>query len=67
MLEIQSLLRPVLSLGGNDGTFDAAGQAMAELFTAGVIGSSCVNLDILDSPTVRALSKTTFSILLPML
>jgi len=65
-LEIQSLLRPVLSLGGNDGTFDAAGQAMAELFTAGVIGSSCVNLDILDSPSVRALSKTTFSILLPM-
>jgi len=66
-LEIQSFLHPILSLGnGNDGAFHAAGQAMAELFTAGVIGSSCVNLNILDSQTVQALSKTTISILLPM-
>lgn len=67
MLEIHSFLQPILSLGnGNDGAFHAAGQAMGELFTAGIIGSSCINLNILDSQSVQALSKTTFSILLPM-
>lgn len=46
--------------------FGAAGQAMAELFTAGCIGSACVQKGYLNTIMVQSLSKTCFSILLPM-
>lgn len=46
--------------------FGAANQAMTELFTAGCIGSTCVQKGYLDPDIVRSLSKTCFSILLPM-
>lgn len=60
---IQSAFLP----GGNTGAaFRAAGLAMAELGIAGGIGAAFVKKGSLTQETVSALSKTTFSILLPM-
>ena len=46
--------------------FKAANEAMAELFTAGIIGDTCVRQQFLTAPMVQSLSKTCFTILLPM-
>ena len=63
---IESIL-PALSQSPTTGkAFGAAGQAMAELFTAGCIGSACVQKGYLNTIMVQSLSKTCFSILLPM-
>jgi predicted permease len=51
---------------GNSAAFGAAGKAMAELGVAGCIGATCVHQDLISMDMIRALSKTTFSILLPM-
>ena len=50
----------------NSRAFEAAGQAVAELFTAGCIGSACAQQGYLDAATVQSLSKVCFTILLPM-
>lgn len=50
----------------NAKAFEAAGQAVAELLTAGCIGSACVQQGYLDNFMVQSLSKTCFTILLPM-
>lgn len=50
----------------NSKAFEAAGQAVAELVTAGCIGSACVQQGHLDHTAVQYLSKTCFTILLPM-
>ena len=50
----------------NAAAFGAAGQAMAELGVAGCIGMGCVQQGYLTATMVSALSKTTFTILLPM-
>ena len=46
--------------------FQAASQAMAELFTAGCIGSACSRTGLLTKVMIQSLSKTTTQILLPM-
>lgn len=46
--------------------FIAAGQAMAELGVAGCIGAACVRQDYITAEMIRTLSKTAFSLLLPM-
>mmetsp|Transcript_40673 Transcript_40673/g.85448 ORF Transcript_40673/g.85448 Transcript_40673/m.85448 type:complete len:411 (+) Transcript_40673:206-1438(+) len=43
----------------------AASKAMAELGMAGLIGAYCVQNDLVNAESIRALSKTSFSILLP--
>ena len=43
----------------------AATKAMAELGVAGLIGNYCVEKGLVDSESIGALSKTSFSILLP--
>lgn len=53
-------------LTGSGAAFGAAGNAMAELGVAGCIGATCVQRGLLTADMVRTLSKTTFSILLPM-
>jgi predicted permease len=53
-------------LTGSGAAFGAAGNAMAELGVAGCIGATCVQRGLLTTDMVRTLSKTTFSILLPM-
>jgi len=63
---IKSLLPSLTSSPTTTQAFGAAGQAMAELFTAGCIGSTCVKKDYLNANIVQSLSKTCFSILLPM-
>ncbi len=45
---------------------DASGKGMAELFVAGCIGTACVKKDYLNTNMIQSLSKTNFSILLPM-
>eukprot|EP00978_Attheya_sp_CCMP212_P025835 scaffold83959_cov51-Attheya_sp.AAC.3 len=61
---VQSVLPAITT--GNSAAFSAAGQAMAELGVAGCIGMACVEQSYLTPSMVSALSKTTFSILLPM-
>lgn len=51
---------------GSGAAFGAAGKAMAELGVAGCIGAACVEKELLTGDMIRTLSKTTFSILLPM-
>lgn len=65
---IQSNIIPILTDASSKHSkaFEAAGQAVAELFTAGCIGSACVQQGYLDNVMVRSLSKTCFTILLPM-
>jgi predicted permease len=53
-------------LNGSGPAFSAAGKAMAELGVAGCIGAACVKKEYVTAEMIRALSKTTFSILLPM-
>ena len=69
MLVIKSILsevtRPYLSTQTQQ-AFKAANQAMAELFTAGCIGSLTVQQGYLNPTIVQSLSKTCFSILLPL-
>jgi predicted permease len=62
---INSILQPSL-LDGNSAALGAAGKAMAELAVAGCIGATCVQQNVLTPDMIRALSKTSFSILLPM-
>mmetsp|Transcript_10497 Transcript_10497/g.14823 ORF Transcript_10497/g.14823 Transcript_10497/m.14823 type:complete len:396 (+) Transcript_10497:97-1284(+) len=54
------------SLDLNSGALSAAGQAMAELGISGCTGSLCVKTNILTPDVIATLSKTTFSILLPL-
>jgi predicted permease len=61
--DIKTILKPILS---NSPAFSAAGKAMGELITAGCIGTVCVETEYLTPTMVQNLSKTTFSILLPM-
>ncbi len=69
MLELKSIV-PNLVKVANDPikikAFKAANEAMAELFTAGIIGNQCVRKQLITTPMVQSLSKTCFSILLPM-
>jgi predicted permease len=53
-------------LSGSGPALSAAGKAMAELGVAGCIGAACVKKGYVTAEMIRALSKTTFSILLPM-
>jgi predicted permease len=67
MSSLMSGVKSVLpAITGNSVAFSAAGQAMAELGVAGCIGMACVEQSYLTPSMVSALSKTTFSILLPM-
>lgn len=50
----------------SSGAFSAATRSMLELGVSSCIGAGCVQLGFLDPPTISALAKTTFSILLPM-
>lgn len=60
-----SLLNSALSVTQSP-AFGAAGKAMAELGVAGCIGSACVQQQLISADQVRALSRTIFTILLPM-
>ena len=60
---VKSFVKPLLS---NSPAFSAAGKAMGELVSAGCIGTACVQTEYLTSSMVKNLSKTTFSIFLPM-
>eukprot|EP00563_Minutocellus_polymorphus_P017589 CAMPEP_0197726804 /NCGR_PEP_ID=MMETSP1434-20131217/17192_1 /TAXON_ID=265543 /ORGANISM="Minutocellus polymorphus, Strain CCMP3303" /LENGTH=395 /DNA_ID=CAMNT_0043312831 /DNA_START=22 /DNA_END=1209 /DNA_ORIENTATION=- len=51
---------------GRSAAASAATQSMAELGIASIIGAGCVEREMLTRPTIKALSKATFSILLPM-
>lgn len=51
---------------GQSAAASAAVQSMAELGVAGVLGAGCVQQGFLTPPTITALSRVTFSILLPM-
>ena len=62
--EIKSIL--TLFADGKSPAFSAAGQAMGELFAAGCIGSACVQSNSLTPTMVQNLSKTAFSVLIPM-
>ena len=70
MLKLQESIIPNLLKIKNDPikrkAFQAANEAMAELFTAGIIGNTCVRQQYLTAPMVQSLSKTCFAILLPM-
>uniref|UniRef100_A0A7S1Z3G7 Uncharacterized protein n=1 Tax=Ditylum brightwellii TaxID=49249 RepID=A0A7S1Z3G7_9STRA len=57
---------PEIVQSTNNNAFRAAGQAIAELGVASCIGTACVKKELLNSTIVQALSKVTFSILLPM-
>lgn len=46
--------------------FSAAGKAMGELAIAGCVGSECVRQQLITADMVQSLSKTIFSVLLPM-
>jgi predicted permease len=66
MVSLSTNVQAALSGGTTVAAFRAAGLAMSELGVAGCIGAACVKKGALTQDTVRALSKTTFSILLPM-
>ena len=66
MVSLNTGIQAALPGGTTAVAFRAAGLAMAELGVAGCIGAACVKKEYLTQDTVRALSKTTFSILLPM-
>ena len=51
---------------GRSAAASAATQSMAELGIASIIGAGCVEREFLTPTTIKALSKATFSILLPM-
>ena len=51
---------------GRSAAASAATQSMAELGIASIIGAGCVEREFLTPLTIKALSKATFSILLPM-
>ena len=59
------ILEPIASLAKGP-AFSAAGKAMGEVISAGCIGTACVKTEYLTPEMVQNLSKTTFSILLPM-
>jgi predicted permease len=63
---LQSSSSVVAGITQNGAAFRAAGTAIAEMGVAGLIGIGCVHRDLLNAPTVAALSKTCFNILLPM-
>lgn len=66
MVSLSTGIQAALPGGNTAAAFRAAGLAMAELGIAGGIGAAFVKKGSLTQETVRALSKTTFSILLPM-
>jgi hypothetical protein len=51
---------------GRSAAASAATQSMAELGIASIIGAGCVQREFLPPATIKALSKATFAILLPM-
>ena len=69
MLDLKSIV-PNLAKVAKDPikikAFKAANEAMAELCTAGFIGNTCVRQKFLTASMVQSLSKTCFTILLPM-
>eukprot|EP00566_Odontella_aurita_P015364 CAMPEP_0113553888 /NCGR_PEP_ID=MMETSP0015_2-20120614/15852_1 /TAXON_ID=2838 /ORGANISM="Odontella" /LENGTH=352 /DNA_ID=CAMNT_0000454985 /DNA_START=221 /DNA_END=1276 /DNA_ORIENTATION=- /assembly_acc=CAM_ASM_000160 len=50
----------------NAASLRAAGQAMAELGAAGCVGAGCVRFDLITPESVRVLSRSVFSMFLPM-
>lgn len=66
MFDLESILPAVSAANGTRKSISAAGTAMGELLTSGIIGHTCVRQGYLDKSIVSALSKTCFSILLPM-
>lgn len=62
---LPSLLSSALLMTKNP-AFSAANKAMAELGVAGCIGTACVKQECITPEMVRALSKTIFTVLLPM-
>jgi len=66
MVSLSTGIQAALPGGSTAAAFRAAGLAMAELGIAGGIGAATVKTEMITQDTVRALSKTTFSILLPM-
>lgn len=55
-----------LASASTSGAFSAAARSMGELGVASLIGAGCVQQGHLEPATISALSKVTFSILLPM-
>uniref|UniRef100_A0A7S2EWC0 Uncharacterized protein n=1 Tax=Trieres chinensis TaxID=1514140 RepID=A0A7S2EWC0_TRICV len=53
-------------VGGRNAAASAALRSMSELGVAGLIGAGCVQNQSLTPSTIKALSSTTFSILLPL-
>mmetsp|Transcript_7640 Transcript_7640/g.10986 ORF Transcript_7640/g.10986 Transcript_7640/m.10986 type:complete len:395 (+) Transcript_7640:32-1216(+) len=66
MFSLESSLLVISVSNGTHKSLSAAGIAMGELLTSGIIGHACVHQGYLDKSIVSALSKTCFSILLPM-
>ena len=69
MLKLKSIIPKLLDIKNDPiktKAFKAANEAMGELFTAGIIGHTCVRQQYLTAEMVQSLSKTCFSILLPM-
>ena len=59
---INSIIPPI----GKSAAASAAVQSMAELGVAGILGAGFVKQEFLTPPMITALSRATFSILLPM-
>jgi hypothetical protein len=55
-----------IASASTSGAFSAAARSMGELGVASLIGAGCVQHGHLEPTTISALSKVTFSILLPM-
>ena len=70
MFPIKSTLPTLFNEIKNDpmkiNAFKAANEAMGELVTSGIIGHACIHNNLITASMVTSLSKTCFSILLPM-
>mmetsp|Transcript_10148 Transcript_10148/g.11781 ORF Transcript_10148/g.11781 Transcript_10148/m.11781 type:complete len:438 (+) Transcript_10148:83-1396(+) len=64
MMSLQSVI-PTLS-PNKIKAFKAANTAMGELLTSGLIGATCIKQGFLNPTMIQSLSKTCFSVLLPM-
>jgi hypothetical protein len=62
---VQGVAQQSSLLFGNSAALGAAAKAMAELGVAGCIGAFCVQKELVNPEGIRAMSKTSFSVLLP--
>lgn len=63
---MSSVGNSIVSLTVKSPAFGAASQAMGELAVAGCIGATCVTQNYLTADTIKALSRVSYTILLPM-